>query len=109
MKNRPHESHSARSDKGMKRPWKRAPGADEGGDEDRASPAKKQRKSKAIPKPCASGKKAAKKSKKQQLPPVRPISNESPLTLTMMRRIDSPSVFMHPTLCTISFLAVLTQ
>ena len=65
-----------RSDKGTKRPRKRTPGAGEGGDEDGASPAKKQRKSKAVPKPRASGKKAAKKSKKQQLPPARPISNE---------------------------------
>ena len=68
-----------RSDKGTKRPRKSAPGAGEGGDEDRAPPAKKQKKSKAGTKlvnTATSGKKGSRKSKKKQLPPSRPISNE---------------------------------
>jgi hypothetical protein len=67
-----------RSDKGIKRPRKSAPGAGEGsGDEEGAPPAKKRRKGMGVPKPhTTTTKKGAKKSKKQQLPPARPSSNE---------------------------------
>ena len=71
------KARQPRSDKGTKRPQKRAPGAGEGGDNEGAPPAKKQRKSKAIPKPpTTTTKKSAKKSRKQQLPPTRPTSKE---------------------------------
>ena len=66
-----------RSDKGIKRPRKKAPGAGEGSGDDEAPPAKKQKTVKAVPKPrTATTKKAPKKPKKNQLPPTRPISNE---------------------------------
>ena len=69
-----------RSDKGIKRPRKKAPGAGEGaGDEgdDGAPPAKKQKRVKVVPKPhTTTTKKAPKKAKKSQLPPVHPTSNE---------------------------------
>lgn len=67
-----------RSDKGIKRPRKSAPGAGEGsGDNEEAPPAKKQRKGKGVPKShTTTTKKGAKKSKKKQLPPARPSSNE---------------------------------
>ena len=66
-----------RSDIGTKRPRKRAPGVGEGageGEDDVAPPAKKQKKPKAMP--TKTNKKVPKKSKKSQLPPARPTSNE---------------------------------
>ena len=68
-----------RSDKGTKRPRKKAPGVGEGTDEREDNgrpPAKKQKKVNAVSKPSATTKKARKKSKKSQLPPAHPISNE---------------------------------
>jgi hypothetical protein len=68
----------SRSDKGTKRPRKKAPGVGEGtGEDGEAPPAKKQKRTKAIPKPnTTTTKKAPKKSKKNQMPPARPTSNE---------------------------------
>ena len=74
------KARQTRSDKGIKRPWKKAPGAGEGeGDEegDGAPPAKKQKRVKAVLKlHTTTTKKAPKKSKKSQLPPTHPISNK---------------------------------
>ena len=70
------KARQPRSDKGVKRPWKKAPGAGEG-DDDGAPPAKKQKMVKAVPELYATmTKKAPKKSKKTQLPPTLPTSNE---------------------------------
>jgi hypothetical protein len=70
----------SRSDKGIKRPRKKAPGVGEDDgedDDDGAPPAKKQRKKKAAPeRHTTTTKKAPKKSRKSQLPPTRPTSNE---------------------------------
>ena len=66
-----------RSDIGTKRPQKRAPGVGEGtseGEDDKALPAKKQKKPKGMP--TKMNKKVPKKSKKSQLPPACPTSNE---------------------------------
>jgi hypothetical protein len=61
-----------RSDIGTKRPRKKAPGVGEGaGDDDEAPPAKKRKRAETV-----TTKKVPKKSKKSQLPPARPISNE---------------------------------
>jgi hypothetical protein len=67
-------ARKSRSDKGTKR-RKSAPGAGEGVEvnEDGPGPAKKQKKGKA---PTRTTKKPTKKSKKNQLPPVRPTSKE---------------------------------
>ena len=69
-----------RSDKSIKRPQKKAPGVGEGDgnkEDDRAPPAKKQKRVKAMPElHTTTAKKAPKKSKKGQLPPMRPSSNE---------------------------------
>jgi len=74
------KARQPRSDKGTKRPRKKAPRVGEGagaGEDDGAPPAKKQKRVKAVPKPDAmTTKKAPKKSKKSQLPPARPTSNE---------------------------------
>ena len=70
------KARQPRSDKGVKRPRKKAPGAGEG-DDDGAPPAKKLKKVKAMPESRAmTTKKPPKKSKKTQLPPTRPTSNE---------------------------------
>ncbi|EDR15662.1 uncharacterized protein LACBIDRAFT_320606 [Laccaria bicolor S238N-H82] len=70
------KARQPRSDKGVKRPRKKAPGTGEGED-DGAPPAKKQKRGKAVPETRATTtKKAPKKSKKSQLPPTRPTSNE---------------------------------
>ena len=71
------KARKSRSDKGVKRPRKKAPGVgeDNGGEEDDGAPAaKKQKRMKAVPKPRT--KKTSKKSRKSQLPPTRPTSNE---------------------------------
>jgi hypothetical protein len=71
-----------RSDIGKKRPRKKAPGVGEGvgdGEDEKAPPAKKQKRMKAIPKPHTKTTKKvpkSKKSKKSQMPPARPTSNE---------------------------------
>jgi hypothetical protein len=69
-----------RSDKGLKRPRKKAPGAGEGAGDDggEAPPAKKQKKAGTAPKPHTTTTKALKitKKKKTQLPPTRPTSKE---------------------------------
>jgi hypothetical protein len=71
------KARQPRSDKGIKRPRKKAPGAGEGSGDDGTPPAKKRKMVKAVPKPgAATTKKATKKPKKSQLPPTRPISNE---------------------------------
>ena len=72
------KARQLRSDKGTKRPRKKAPGAGDGdGEDEGAPPAKKQKRAKAAPEPrTMMTKKAPKKSKKSQLPPVRPTSNE---------------------------------
>lgn len=71
------KARQPRSDIGTKRPRKKAPGVGEGAGEaqdDGAPPAKKQ---KTMPKPrTRATKKAPRKSKKSQLPPTRPTSNE---------------------------------
>jgi len=70
------KARQPRSDKGVKRPQKKAPGTSEGASEkdNGAPPAKKQKMVKAIPKlPTTAAKKA---SKKHQIPSTRPISNE---------------------------------
>ena len=70
------KARQPRSDKGVKRPRKKAPGAGEG-DDDGAPPAKKPKKVKAMPESRATTtKKPPKKSRKTQLPPTRPTSNE---------------------------------
>jgi hypothetical protein len=69
------KARQPRSDKGVKRPWK-ALGASEDASEkdDGAPPAKKQKMAKAAPRwPTTTTKKA---SKKCQLPPAQPTSNE---------------------------------
>jgi len=74
------KARKPRSDKGVKRPWKKAPRAGEGnGDEedDEAPLVKKQKRVKAVPESrTMTTKKVPKKSKKSQLPPTRPTSNE---------------------------------
>ena len=72
------KARQPRSDKGTKRPRKKAPGAGDGdGEDEGAPPAKKQKRAKAVPEPrTTTSKKAPKKSKKSQLPPARPTSNE---------------------------------
>ena len=70
------KARQPRSDKGVKRPRKKAPGASEGASEkdDGAPPAKKRKTVKAAPKlPTTTAKKA---SKKCQLPPTQPTSND---------------------------------
>ena len=70
------KARQPRSDKGVKRPRKKAPGAGEG-DDDGAPPVKKPKKVKAMPESRATTtKKPPKKSRKTQLPPTRPTSNE---------------------------------
>lgn len=67
-----------RSDKGIKRPRNKASGvgdSDSDKDKDEAPPAKKQKKAKAKPHTTTT-KKAPKKSKKGQLPPRHPTSDE---------------------------------
>lgn len=67
------KTRQPRSDKGTKRPRKKAPGASEGTSEkDGAPPAKRQKTAKPK-RPTTTAKKA---SKKRQLPPTRPTSNE---------------------------------
>jgi hypothetical protein len=71
------KARKPRSDKGIKRPWKKAPGVheDDGNKEDDgAPPVKKQKRMKAAPEPHR--KKVPKKSRKSQLPPTCPTSNE---------------------------------
>jgi hypothetical protein len=74
------KARKPRSDKGIKRPRKKAPGVDEGDsneEDDGAPPAKKQKRVKAVPESrTTTTKKVLKKSKKSQLPPSRPTSNE---------------------------------
>lgn len=70
------KARQPRSEKGISRPWKSMPGTGKGaGDkEDGALPAKKQRREKAMPKPCATTTK--KPTRKRQLPPAHPTSND---------------------------------
>jgi hypothetical protein len=71
------KARQQRSDKGIKR-RKSAPGAGEGAsneDDGAQPPAKKQKRAKAVTGEQRT-KKATKKSKKSQLPPVRPTTNE---------------------------------
>ena len=74
------KARKPRSDKGIKRPQKKAPGVGEDNgneDDDGAPPAKKQKRMKAVPElHTATTKKAPKKSRKSQLPPTHPTSNE---------------------------------
>jgi len=74
------KARKLRSDKGIKRPQKKVPevGEDDGDeDDDGAPPAKKQKRRKAAPEPHTTmTKKAPKKSRKSQLPPIRPTSNK---------------------------------
>lgn len=74
------KARQPRSDIGVKRPRKKRPGASEGAgnnEDDGAPPAKRQKKAKAVPKPHMTATKTApKKSRKSQLPPASPTSNE---------------------------------
>jgi hypothetical protein len=70
------KARKSRSDKGIKRPQKKAPGVgeDDGDEDDGAPPAKKQKKTKELH--TTTTKKAHKKSRKSQLPPTHPTSHE---------------------------------
>jgi hypothetical protein len=74
------KARQPRSDKGLKRPRKKAPGAGEGTGDDGGEmpPAKKQKKAGTAPKPRTTTTKAPKNTKKKisQLPPTRPSSKE---------------------------------
>ena len=74
------KARKLRSDKGIKRLRKKVPEVGEDGgneDNDGAPPVKKQKRRKAAPEPHTTmTKKAPKKSRKSQLPPACPTSNE---------------------------------